>query len=112
MANGAEYGVGYLVSHERDRIESEYVLNEGGGASVETPTGSYYLVSVGEKEVGDYLRFPRKELPCLAALVGQEPLLGMAAVLAGIEAYTPEIRMDNDMLIKLVRGVRAARYSG
>ena len=106
-ASGGERGIGYLVRHERGRIESEYVLNEGGGASVDTPDGLYYLVSIGEKGRSEVtIDFHGKSCHASQPWSGRNPLMDMAATLVGIEAYTPEISMDQDMLAKLFKVFR------
>ncbi len=101
-ACGAPAGLGHLVRHARGRVESEYVINEGGGASVETPDGVCWLVSIGEKGRSEVtLDFPGKSCHASQPWTGRNPLAGMARAIDGILAYEPEIRMDRDLLEKL-----------
>ncbi|WP_033288875.1 M20/M25/M40 family metallo-hydrolase [Amycolatopsis jejuensis] len=46
---GGTHGAQWLVDHEWDLVGADYVLTEGGGMSVTTPSGRRSMVSVAEK---------------------------------------------------------------
>lgn len=44
-----EHGAKWLLAHEADAVRTDYVITEGGGSVMETPTGPKVLVSTAEK---------------------------------------------------------------
>jgi acetylornithine deacetylase/succinyl-diaminopimelate desuccinylase-like protein len=44
-------GVSWLLKHHREKFMADYVLNEGGGASISTVNGNVFTVNVAEKGV-------------------------------------------------------------
>jgi acetylornithine deacetylase/succinyl-diaminopimelate desuccinylase-like protein len=49
--NGGFDGVGWLLKHHREKFMADYVLNEGGGASIPTMNGNVFTVNTAEKGV-------------------------------------------------------------
>jgi acetylornithine deacetylase/succinyl-diaminopimelate desuccinylase-like protein len=44
-------GVGWLMEHHKNKIMANYVLNEGGGASVPTKNGNIFTINTAEKGI-------------------------------------------------------------
>jgi acetylornithine deacetylase/succinyl-diaminopimelate desuccinylase-like protein len=44
-------GVGWLMEHHKDKIMADYVLNEGGGASVPTKKDNIFTINTAEKGI-------------------------------------------------------------
>jgi acetylornithine deacetylase/succinyl-diaminopimelate desuccinylase-like protein len=44
-------GVGWLLEHHKDKFMADYVLNEGGGASVPTKNGNVFTINTAEKGI-------------------------------------------------------------
>ena len=44
-------GVGWLMEHHKNKIMADYVLNEGGGASVPTKNGNVFTINTAEKGI-------------------------------------------------------------
>ncbi|MDR2708187.1 MAG: M20/M25/M40 family metallo-hydrolase [Nitrososphaerota archaeon] len=49
--NGGFNGVSWLLKHHREKFMADYVLNEGGGASIPTRSGNIFTVNTAEKGV-------------------------------------------------------------
>ena len=46
---GGDHGAGWLVEHQRDLVDADFVITESGGVPVPTPSGQRLWVTVGEK---------------------------------------------------------------
>jgi acetylornithine deacetylase/succinyl-diaminopimelate desuccinylase-like protein len=44
-------GVGWLLEHYKEKFRAEYVLNEGGGATVPTKNGNIFTINTAEKGI-------------------------------------------------------------
>ncbi|MGD6809239.1 MAG: M20/M25/M40 family metallo-hydrolase [Candidatus Bathyarchaeia archaeon] len=44
-------GVNWLLEHHKDKIMANYVINEGGGASVPTKNGNIFTINTAEKGI-------------------------------------------------------------
>ncbi|MCL1977832.1 MAG: M20/M25/M40 family metallo-hydrolase [Candidatus Bathyarchaeota archaeon] len=44
-------GVDWLLKHHREKLMADYVLNEGGGASIPTKNGNIFTINTAEKGV-------------------------------------------------------------
>ncbi len=112
-ASGGKAGLGYLVSRQRGRVESDYVINEGGGACMDTPDGLYYFVGTGEKGRAEVtIEFAGTSCHAAQPWSGRNPLSDMAQAIAGMQAYEPELRMERDLLEKLYRIFRLPGHPG
>ena len=49
--NGGLNGVSWLLKHHREKFMANYVLNEGGGASIPTSNGNVFTVNTAEKGI-------------------------------------------------------------
>ncbi len=49
--NGGSNGVGWLLKHHREKFIADYVLNEGGGASIPTSSGNVFTINTAEKGI-------------------------------------------------------------
>ncbi|MCL1965842.1 MAG: M20/M25/M40 family metallo-hydrolase [Candidatus Bathyarchaeota archaeon] len=49
--NGGFNGVSWLLKHHHEKFMADYVLNEGGGASIPTRRGNVFTVNTAEKGV-------------------------------------------------------------
>jgi len=49
--NGGSQGVCWLLKHHREKVMAEYVLNEGGGATISTKYGNVFTVNTAEKGI-------------------------------------------------------------
>jgi acetylornithine deacetylase/succinyl-diaminopimelate desuccinylase-like protein len=49
--SGGSNGIGWLLKHHREKFMADYVLNEGGGASIPTRSGNVFTVNTAEKGV-------------------------------------------------------------
>jgi len=106
-ARGAPAGLGYLLRDHADRLACDYVLNEGGGACVDTPDGVYFVVSTGEKGRSELtLDFEGRSCHASQPWSGQNPLEDMARAIKGIQAYAPELKIDPSLLDTLWRLLR------
>jgi acetylornithine deacetylase/succinyl-diaminopimelate desuccinylase-like protein len=44
-------GVGWLLEHHKEKLWADYVLNEGGGATVPTKNGNIFTINTAEKGI-------------------------------------------------------------
>jgi acetylornithine deacetylase/succinyl-diaminopimelate desuccinylase-like protein len=44
-------GVGWLLEHHKEKFRADYVLNEGGGATVPTKNGNIFTINTAEKGI-------------------------------------------------------------
>lgn len=44
-------GIGWLLEHHRDKFMADYVINEGGGATVPTENGNIFTINTAEKGI-------------------------------------------------------------
>ncbi len=87
---GGELGARWLCENHPDKVRSDYVVNEGGGASLEFGGRRIYTLSVGEKGIfRAKLRAPGVAGHASLPRIGENALLKLARLLTRIEAQPP-----------------------
>ena len=87
---GGELGARWLCENHPDRVRSDYVVNEGGGATIEFDGRRLYTLSVGEKGIfRARLRVPGIAGHASLPRIGENALLKLAHLLTRIEAQPP-----------------------
>ncbi len=99
------YGAHWMLENHRDKIDAEYVINEGGRGIILNGT-ECYLVSTGEKGYSD-LRLRAEGTAGHSAMPrGMNPVVAMSRALAAIDDYQPPYRVVQSVQ-EMVRRLRS-----
>lgn len=86
------FGARWMLENHRDKIDAEYVINEGG-RGIELNGREYYLVSTAEKGYGD-LRLTSSGAAGHSAMPrGDNPIVALSRAVAAIDDYRPPYRL-------------------
>jgi acetylornithine deacetylase/succinyl-diaminopimelate desuccinylase-like protein len=89
---GGEAGAGWLVENHPDKVEADYVINEGGGMAVPLNKVLMYTVQTAEKGIL-WLRIKAKGKPGHGSMPGaaDNAILRMNRVISKLDAYNPQM---------------------
>jgi acetylornithine deacetylase/succinyl-diaminopimelate desuccinylase-like protein len=92
--NLGDVGAGWLVDHEADAIQADYLITESGGIPIPTPSGVKLPVVVGEKGTHwTTLRVRGTPGHGSSPLLTDNALVKAAEVVRRIDAYRPEAQI-------------------
>lgn len=89
---GGEAGAGWLVENHPDKIEADYVINEGGGMAIPTDEKLIYTVQTAEKGIL-WFRIKATGRPGHGSIPGaaDNAILRMNEVVGKLAAYKPQM---------------------
>ncbi len=90
--NMGTYGAEWVLAHHRDKIDAEYVLNEGG-RGIELLGREVYLVSTAEKGYGDLQLTARGNAGHSAMPHGRNPVVEISRALVAVHSYQPPYQL-------------------
>jgi acetylornithine deacetylase/succinyl-diaminopimelate desuccinylase-like protein len=89
---GSRNGFRWLAAHEKEKIDAEYAINEGGGGSFETPKGLCFAIAVGEKgRLEAKIHFSGRSCHASVPWKGDNALLKLSQAAQKINDYQPEL---------------------
>lgn len=94
--NRGHFGARWMLEHHRDKIDAEYVLNEGG-RGIRLNGREVYLIAAGEKGYGDLRLTARGEAGHSAMPRGENPVVKISRALAAIDDYRPPYRLTRSV---------------
>ena len=92
--NMGSFGAEWMLTHHRDKIDAEYVLNEGG-RGIELNGREVYLVSTAEKGYGDLQFTARGNAGHSAMPRGRNPVVELGRALVAVHDDQPPYRITN-----------------
>jgi acetylornithine deacetylase/succinyl-diaminopimelate desuccinylase-like protein len=110
---GGNDGAGWLVRNHLQKVQADYVINEGGGLAVPTDSGPLYTIQTAEKGIL-WLRIKARGTPGHGSIPGasDNAILRMNKVLSKIVGYHPKIIMTptvTEYLTSIAAGDKAKR---
>ncbi|RME48413.1 MAG: M20/M25/M40 family metallo-hydrolase [Chloroflexi bacterium] len=104
--NMGHYGARWMLEHHRDKIDAEYVINEGG-RGIRMDGREFYLVSTAEKGYGDLRLTARGAAGHSAMPRGVNPVVRISRALAAIDDYCPPYRLTRSVqeMFERMRGL-------
>ena len=94
--NMGHFGARWMLENHRDKIDAEYVINEGGrGARLNGR--EFYLVSTAEKGYGDLRLTARGTAGHSAMPRGENPVVTISRALAALDDYQPPYRLTRSV---------------
>ncbi|MFQ5340019.1 MAG: M20/M25/M40 family metallo-hydrolase [Anaerolineae bacterium] len=94
--NMGHFGARWMLEHHRDKIDAEYVINEGG-RGVRLNGREFYLVSTAEKGYGDLRLTARGSAGHSAMPHGENPVVKISRALAALDDYQPPYRLTRSV---------------
>jgi len=87
---GSKYGFQWLAKNNKELINSDYAINEGGGEAFQTPKGLCFTVALGEKGRLD-AKIKLKGKSCHASIPweGDNALVKLSKAVLNINNYDP-----------------------
>jgi acetylornithine deacetylase/succinyl-diaminopimelate desuccinylase-like protein len=99
---GGQYGFGWMAEHAPEAIRAEVALNEGGGGCFRTDKGLVYTMSVGEKgRLEVHITVRGQSSHAASPWSGDNVAFKLAEILKRLEAYRPEINIDQALFAAL-----------
>ncbi len=95
---GGRLGAKWLAEKHPDKVNAEYVLNEGGGMYVEGNGKLVYLIETSQKGIC-WVKTVTRGKPCHASTpdLGENAVTKMATAIQRIASHVPEIRLEPDV---------------
>jgi acetylornithine deacetylase/succinyl-diaminopimelate desuccinylase-like protein len=90
--NMGHFGAQWMLEHHRDKIDAEYVINEGG-RGLRLNGREFYMVSTAEKGYGDLRLTVRGSAGHSAMPRGKNPVVEISRALAALDDYQPPYRL-------------------
>ena len=102
---GSKHGFRWLAAHERRRVSADFAINEGGGASFQTPGGSRcYTVALGEKgRLEAKISLTGRSCHASVPWSGDNALLKLSRAVQKISDYRPELDVSAPAFRELPR---------
>lgn len=94
--NMGHFGAHWMLKNHRDKIDAEYVINEGGRGILLNGC-ECYLVSTTEKGYGDLKLTVRGSAGHSAMPRGENPVVTISRALAAIDDYQPPYRLTRSV---------------
>lgn len=86
------FGAQWMLEHHRDKIDAEYVLNEGG-RGVNVNGHELYMISTAEKGYGDLTLTAHGTAGHAAMPRGENPVVIISRALAAVDDFEPPYRL-------------------
>ncbi|MFQ5595687.1 MAG: M20/M25/M40 family metallo-hydrolase [Anaerolineae bacterium] len=94
--NMGHFGARWMLENHRDKIDAEYVINEGG-RGIRLNDREFYMVSTAEKGYGDLQLIARGSAGHSAMPRGQNPVVTISRALAALDDYEPPYRLTRSV---------------
>ena len=89
---GSKCGFRWLAAHEKEKVDAEFAINEGGGGCFQTPKGLCFAIAIGEKRrLEAKINFSGKSCHASAPWKGDNALLKLSQAVQRINDYQPEL---------------------
>lgn len=94
--NMGHYGARWMLENHREKIDAEYVINEGG-RGIRLNGREFYMVAAAEKGYGDLRLTARGSAGHSAMPRGENPVVTISRALTAIDDYQPPYRLTRSV---------------